>query len=153
MQGLQGDLLSAIQKRMADPAAGTEPIRLGLLEKVNQRYRGLPSRVGTQLAKRGMGQSGQMGAALKGLELARSGEISDVNTSMASTILGREDSTLQLINQILGLNRGTTSTGTQTGSGNMLGGAVGAGTETLTTMLLLDKILKGNTGGGSPVRV
>lgn len=139
LQGLQTDLVDTLRKRMADPAQGTEPIRLGLLESVNRNYRGLPNRVGTALAKRGMGRSGQMGAALKGVEMGRLGEISDVNTSMANTVLGRQDSAMEIINRLLSGMRGMTSTG----SGNVLGGAVGSGIQTLTTLTMLDKMLKG----------
>jgi hypothetical protein len=46
------------------------------------------------------------------------------------------------------LGMGTGQTGTTTQPGNMLGGAFGAGSETLSTLLMLDRLLKGGGGGG-----
>jgi len=141
--GMQSDLIAAIQKRMADPSYGTEPLRLGLMEGVNRRYSTLPQRVTTKLAQRGFGDSGQTGAALKGVELARMGEQGDIATKMAELTLGREDSTLDLINRILAGARGET----RTGSGNVLGGAIGAGAGTMSMLTMLNKLLKGGGGG------
>ena len=53
--------------------------------------------------------------------------MNSVNTSMASNILDRENQTMALINQMLGMTRGTSSTGSQTTPGNMLGGALSGG--------------------------
>ncbi len=143
---LQGDLIKRITDLMADPSKGTEPLRLGLMESVNRRYKTLPGKLTTQLAQRGFAKSGQLGQGFKGLELARSGEIGDINTRIADLILGRETQSYDLASRLLAAGRGQTNTQ----SGNVLGGALGSGLETLTTLTTLDKILKG-AGVGAAV--
>jgi hypothetical protein len=147
--GLQTDAIDALRKRLADPTAGIDPLRYNALDQVNAGYSGLPNRVGTQLAKRGMGQSGKMGAALKGIDISRMRDLSTTGAAYDKMGLDQQDRTMQMIEQMLSLGRGTSSTGTSTDPGNMLGGGVGAGLETFTTMLMLDKMLKGGSGGSS----
>jgi hypothetical protein len=142
MAPLQSDLISRIMARMSDPSAGTEPLKLGLKSSVNQRFSTLPQRLTTSLAKRGFADSGQLGQGFKGLELARMQELGDVDTEIAKLILGREDQTMDLANRLLSAGRGV-STAT---SGNMLGGAIGAGTETLTTLMAMQKMFGGGSG-------
>jgi len=144
--GLQGDLIKGITERMSNPTAGIEPVRLGLMEGVNRRYKTLPGKVSTALAQRGFAQSGQTGAALKGVELARMGEQSDIATRMAEFGLSRGDQGLDMAMRLLGMGTGQTATTTQ--PGNRLGGAFGAGSETLSTLMMLDKLLKGSAPGG-----
>jgi hypothetical protein len=74
------------------------------------------------------------------------GEQSDIATRMAELGLSRGDQGLEMAMRLLGMGTGTTGTSTQ--PGNVLGGAVGAGSETLTTLLMLDKLLKGSAPGG-----
>jgi hypothetical protein len=136
-----------MMKRLNDPTAGIEPLKLNAMDQVNAGYAGLPAKVGTQLAQRGFANSGQMGASLKGLELARGRDLSNVGASYDQMGLNQENTTMSLINSILSQGRGSSTTAT--GSGNVAGGAVGSGVETLTTMLLLDKLMKGG-GGGIP---
>ena len=149
--GLQGDLMKQITERMANPGAGVEPLRLGLMEGVNRKFKALPGKLTTQLAGRGFAKSGQLGQGFKGLELERMGEQGDIATKMAELTLDRGDSGLSMAMQMLGLGRGATTESTQ--PGNKAGGAFGAGSETFTTLLMLDKLLKGSApggGGGSP---
>jgi hypothetical protein len=142
--GLQGDLIKQITERMSNPGAGVEPLRLGLMEGVNRRFKTLPGKLTTSLAQRGFAKSGQLGAGFKGLELARMGEQGDIATRMAELELNRGDQGLDMATRLLGLGTGQTATQ----SGNMLGGGIGAGSETLTTLLMLDKLLKGSAPGG-----
>jgi hypothetical protein len=147
-QRLLGDLMGKVTERMGDPAKGVEPLRLGLMEGVNRRYSTLPQRVTTSLSKRGFANSGQLGSALKGVEMARMGEQGDIATKMAELTLGREDSGYDIAMRMLGLGRGSESESTS--PGNVAGGAVSGGAETLTTLMMLDKLLK---GGGSSTGV
>jgi len=137
--GLRGDLIKRITDLMGDPAKGTEALRLGLMEGVNRRYQTMPGKLTTQLAKRGFAKSGQLGQGFKGLELARSGEIGDIDTKIADLILGRETQSYDLASRLLASGRGQTTTQ----SGNVFGGAIGGGLETLSTLTTLEKLLAG----------
>lgn len=144
-QPLQSNLISSLSSLISDPSAGTEQVRTGLLDQVNRNFAGMPGRVGTALAKRGFATSGKMGASLKGLELARSGQLSDVNTSMAQTVLQRQLQGLSLVNAVLGnLGKGYTESGTSTqGKSSLLGGILGGALQGLGGGLA------GGFGGGS----
>ena len=141
--GRQGDLISQITKRMSDSGAGIEPLSLGMKSNVNSRFSALPDLVTTKLAQRGFAKSGQTGQALKGVEMARMQELGDVDTQMAKLQLDREDSGYDLAMRLLGFGTGQSTTT----PGNVAAGAIGAGSETLTTLLLMQKLLGGGGGG------
>lgn len=148
LQPLQRDLISQISERMKNPGAGLEPVRLGLMEGVNRRYQNLPGKITTQLAQRGMAKSGQLGANLKGVELSRMFDLGDIDTKIAELTQSRGDAATDLASRFLSASAGRTTTGESTQPGNMLGGAVGAGSETLSMLMMMDKLMKGGSAGG-----
>lgn len=141
--GLQSDLISRITQRMADPAAGTEPLRISGRAGINQLYKDAPDTISRQLNARGFGSSGKKGGALIKTELARRGELAGLDSKIAELILAREDTSMDLAMRLLGLGRGQTTSQ----SGNVAGGAVGPGIETLTYLDTVNKLL--NAGGSS----
>src|SRR5512143_1765374 len=138
-QPLLSGALSSLSERMLNPEAGTEGIRLNALDRVNRRFEGLPDRVSTSLARRGFGRSGTLGKNLKGLEVERLRNLSDVDTQMADLIFGREMQGYGLAAQLLGLGRGSEYQDQQDwwqkGPSNMLGGAIGGGLQGLAGVL------------------
>jgi hypothetical protein len=145
LQPLESDLVSQITSQMKDPNAGIEPIRTGLLSDVNSRYAQLPKTVTTQLAQRGYAKSGALGANLEGVDLARMKDLGDVDTQMAQLGLSQQNTAEDLASRFLQGNQ----TKTTTGSGDVAAGALGAGSQTLTTLLLLNKLMGGGGSGGS----
>jgi hypothetical protein len=143
---------SRLQARLADPSAGTEPIKTGALTDINRRYADAGDTLASRMAAKGYGTAGADGRAGRmnlNLELSRFRDQGDLETKMAQYIMQRDDNTLGLA-QRFGQASGSTTTGTQ--SGNVLGGAASGGMSTLSTMLMLDKLLKGGktgSGGGT----
>jgi hypothetical protein len=129
---------------MADPSQGTEPLRIAGRAKINTLYSGAPDMISRQLNARGFGNSGKKGKALIMTDLARRGQMAGFEGNLAENILNRQDTTMDLANRLLAAGRGVST------SGNMLGGAVSAGSETLSTMLLLQKLLGSGVGGFNP---
>ncbi|MFH1110979.1 MAG: hypothetical protein V1790_17540 [Planctomycetota bacterium] len=112
-QSLNERLLAGIQDRLANPAAGTEPLRIAAIDATNRRFAGLPQKLATNLASRGYGKSGALGGGIKGLELARQGEIGGIESEFAKMLLGREDQNYNLAAALMGLNKGQEGSGTQ----------------------------------------
>ena len=98
---------------MSNPAAGTEPLRIAAIDATNRRFAGLPQKLATNLASRGYGKSGALGGGIKGLELARQGEIGGIESEFAKMLLGREDQNYGLAAALLGMNKSQEGSGTQ----------------------------------------
>lgn len=103
--------MAGIQDRLANPAAGTDPLRISAINATNRRFQGIPQKLATNLAQRGYGKSGPLGGGIKGLELARQGEIGGIESSFAQMLLGREDKNYDLASMLMSLNRGTDQVG------------------------------------------
>lgn len=145
--GLQSDLLAKLRARIADPSAGTEPLKTAALTNLNKKYAGASDALNTRLAARGFGPGdGRAGRSQMNLELDRFGEQGALETDFAKMILDRDDSTMGLAERLLSLGRGTTTT--STGTGNAVAGGIDSGVSTLTTLLSLNKLLKGGGGSG-----
>lgn len=142
-QEIEDLLVGKFKARLADPAAGTEPLRVSGIDRINRRFASLPDRLTEQFSQRGYGASGSLGGALKGVEFARQGAIGDLESELLEFILGREDQTLSLAERFL--NPRQTET-VSTYPGNKLAGGIGSGVSSLSTLLLLNKLLK--PGGG-----
>jgi hypothetical protein len=133
--GRLGDILG-------DPSAGTEPIRVGMLDKVNRRFEGADDRLQERLSQRGFGRSGQVGTGLKGLEIARQRGLADVESDVSQMILNREGNMLNLAQRFL------MPTDIEGSSGGGLGAGIGAGVGAAGSLIGLNKILgMGGSGG------
>lgn len=154
-QPLQAELLERIKRMLLDPNAGTEPLRLDARNKVNANYDGVDQALRDRLLGSGGGRSGKFGAATRRTELARIGGLSDLEGTFAGLRLGRQDQAISMAERLLLQGRGENRTGTASGEqvgtqpGNMAGGALaglGQGLGSLTTLMTLDKLLKGSGG-------
>jgi hypothetical protein len=113
-QTLNDRLLAGITGRLANPAAGTDPLRISAINATNRRFQGIPQKLATNLASRGYGKSGSLGSGIKGVEFARQGALSDIEGKFAEMLLGREDKNYDLATALMGMNRGQTQTGSGT---------------------------------------
>lgn len=151
---LQQSLIDMLMKRMQDPTQGTDPVRLAGRNQINANFEGVDQAVRDKFGTSG-GKSGKVGAGIRKTENARGTALSGFDGDIASLILGRQDNTLSLSEQLLRSMQGTTTTGsgTQTNPGNVAGaglGSLGSSLGTLSTLSTLSKLLSG--GGASPTR-
>jgi len=126
------------------------------MQRVNKRYEAAPGAITERFAQRGMAGSGKLAQNLMGIDLARMGDMASLENDFASLILGRQDANTALGERLLGVPHGTSGTGKQqtTLPGNVAGGAVSGGLETLMALIGLNKRLGGSgafdklSGGG-----
>ena len=144
-QLIEGMLGGTLQKRLADPTAGLEPVRTAGRNKINAAYSGAPDALREKFLTGGGTASGRLDRAGRGMEMARVGALSGYESDFAKMILQREDDTLGLSERMLTNPAGERVQGTTTGPSNMLGGSVSGGLETATLLYSLNKLLKAQT--------
>ena len=153
--------MSLLDRRMHvllnDPEAGLAPLRAGRRNQVNQRYAGMPQMLADRMLSHGQ-KSGKFGRATREMEMARFGEMADVDNWFAQLILEQKDKGVGIAERLLGQDFGGTvstrgssrSWGTGVAPGSATGSAVSGGTEALTTLMMIDKMMQGpggSTGG------
>ena len=142
-QTLKDSLLSAGD----NPAAAIDPLKSAALESNNRNYENLTKRLQASASSRGFGRSGMALGNEMGLEVSRAGSAADINSKFAATQLDYENSLRQQMQQFGFADPGQTTTGPDTSLASGLSG----GLSTLTTMLTLNKLLKGSgSPGGQP---
>ncbi len=149
MQALQKRLLDYSGGMMSNPSAGLEPMKTASSDRINRRYSAMPGKISQNMASRGYGSSGSFGNTMYQSEQARSGEMSDLDSLMTQLALGRQDQGATIGQNLLRMGQGTTSTGTGTQPGNMAANGLmsaGNGMENIATLLMMNKILKGDSG-------
>jgi hypothetical protein len=150
LQPLQGDILSQLRERMADPSAGTAPIRAAGRTRINSAFSGADQALRDKFLTSG-GASGKYGMGARKTENARAGALAGFEGDIASLIFGRQDNTLSLAERLLQSGQGRSTTGTETQPGNVAGavmGSLGGSLGQLATLTTLNKLLSG-AGGGS----
>jgi hypothetical protein len=125
--------------RIADPMSGVDALLAPQRAKVNATYAGMPQRVADLTLAGNGGMSGKYTRGVRQAEQARIGALTDINMQAPGIAEARQNSSLQMLLQLLGLDMGSdttgnatttqnsSSTGKQTGSGNMIGGALDGG--------------------------
>jgi hypothetical protein len=145
-QAIQGTLRGLIEQRMKGDGSSLQPLRTAAVEGINRRFRDAPSVVSQKLAARGYGSSGKMGNTLYRMESDRLSGLGDLDAKFAGLQLDQENRIVDEAMRYGFASPGQTST--QTIPGNMLGGGIGAGLETFTSLFALDRLLKGGGGAG-----
>jgi len=141
-QLIEGMLGGTLQKRLADPTAGLEPVRTAGRNKINAGFSGAPDALREKYLTGGGTSSGRLDRAGRGMEMARMGALSGYESDFAKMILQREDDTLGLSERFLLSPAGERVQGTTTGPSNVAGGALSGGMETATLLYALNKGLK-----------
>jgi hypothetical protein len=101
------------------------------------------------MASRGYGSSGNFGNTMYQSDYQRSGEQSDLQTQIMQMIMNQRNQGASLSQQLLGLTRGSTMTGTSpdmSTSNALLSG--GNAFSNIGTLLSLSSIMKGGGGFG-----
>jgi hypothetical protein len=144
MQQLMAQLQAYSTQSMNDPSAGFAPIRQAGLDNINRTYMDVPNQVASQLAARGYGSSGSMGNSLYRVALQRGGAVSDFEGNLASKAIDQRNTGASLAQQLLSLNRGTTTTGTtpDTSLSNAFGTG-GSALSNISALMMFNNYLKG----------
>jgi hypothetical protein len=145
---------------LTDPGAGLAPIRTGIRAGVNREFSGLDKVLRNKFLSSGGGRSGKFGRATREGEVARLGKLSDVEGIMAQMLLEQQERGASLSERLLSQNFGSdfsttsdstqfgSSTGTNVAPGSALGSGLATGADTAMTLWLMNKLLKGDGGGG-----
>lgn len=150
-EGLVGPVSGYANRLLTDPAAGLEPIRAGMRNTVNSSFSGVDAGLRDKMLASGGSASGKYGKAVLGADLARRGALAGVDTDVAQMILQQQNQGASLAERLLsvpfeqevsGSNTGTMA-GTGTLPGSMLAGGMNSGLDAITTLFMLDKMLKG----------
>lgn len=128
------DIFSVLHNYMMNPQAAVNPSRMAARDQVNRNYAGLADRVRQQFLTTGGGASGKAGQAQLQGELARSGEVANVDNAAAQQAAALPLTAAGLAEQFLGINLGQTTTGNEltnttnsgTSSGSSSGWGIGA---------------------------
>jgi len=123
---VNGQLQNLSSQLLNDPAAGTQATNLNGIDAINQQYAQMPDQVSQQLAARGFGQSGKLGTAMYNVANAKATAQSGWQSQMAQLISSRQMQGASLGDQLLQLNRGTTSNSTTTGPNTSLADMFGS---------------------------
>lgn len=146
------------RRLLTDPSAGLEPLKIGARAAVNRRYAGAPQALADRMLRHGQ-KSGKFGTAMRHTELARLGELSDLEPEFARMILEQQEKGVGIAQRLLSEDFGGTVTtsgtdrsyGTGVAPGSAAGSAVGsgaAGLGSIATLMTLTKLLQGEQGGG-----
>jgi hypothetical protein len=141
-KGLQDQLMGYSQNLMSDPGKGLEPIRTAGADRINRRYQSMPGKISQNMASRGYGSSGEMGNTMYQTEFARSGEMSDLEELMSKLMLDQQNKGATIGQNLLQMGRGVE--GENITPGNVAGGALNGGLQTMSTMMALNKADSGS---------
>lgn len=142
--GLIGPTSNFISNALTNPSQYVAPTQNQAREQVNDNYSGLADKLHQQFLSLGGGSSGKFGTSLVQGDLARRGELSNVDNQAAVSAAQVPFSAANLANQMLGLNFGQ-STNT---AGSATGGATGASTTTGQTSVNSTEDKSGTQFGG-----
>lgn len=149
MQQVMDQLLAYQQTTMANPESGLAPIKTAAQERINRNYAGAPDRIQSQLSRRGYGSSGKLPAGLYGLESSRMGDLGDIEGKFAQIGSDRSMQAASIVQNILGSMRGSTTTGTMPGNPGAGLSAAGTSLGNLSSLMMLQQMLKGGNGVSS----
>lgn len=129
-----------ILQQLQNPSDAIDKLHNAAIGDVNQNYAGIEDRMKRQLTGAGFGRSGKLAAGTQALEIARSGELGGLESKFAGMQLDQNNHMLDLATRFGFAGGGQSSSGT---AGGGVGGAIGAGAETATTLFALNKLLGG----------
>lgn len=142
---IRNTLLNKVDNDLRDPGAGLPgKMKAQAKTRVNRQYQNAASTLSSRMASQGF--SAANGTTVRSnldLNLDRYKSMGDVDQGYDQMILDRDNSNRGLAERLIGVGSGATTTS----SGNEMGGAVGGGLSTLTTLMTLDKLMKGGGGG------
>lgn len=154
-----------------NPSQYIDPIRKAATAQINQNYSSAPSGIAQKMLAYGGSKSGKFGKAMVQSELARYSDINNLNGQLAPLTMQQQNFGANLLQQMLGLNYGSTTTnnntatnsgvnsGTSSGSGiniapgSTIAGALQGGLNGLGILAIINQMLKAqgsSPSGGDP---
>ena len=144
LQALIQRLQGYSTQSMENPEAGFAPIKNAAVDQINRNYMDVPSRLSKQFASRGYGSSGSFGNSLYQTELARGGDLSNLEGQFAGKAIDQKNYGASLGQSLLNFGR-TTSTTNVAAPGSIFGNTL----KSLSSLLMLGGSLASGSGGGS----
>jgi hypothetical protein len=148
---LSQQLSGVLGRNLANPTVRTGAIRRNHLlakDNINRATDSAVDNAQERLASRGFGRSGLFEREVSGIEGARLQGLSSLEAAVMGQLESAEtNAEQQSIENVLRFLQPAGSTTTQQGGGGAIGDGLGAGMETLVTLLTLSKL--GGFGGGS----
>jgi hypothetical protein len=138
----QSGLWGIINARLQNPKVDLGPQKTYAYGNVNKAFDQTGERLEAALTGRGFGRGGKFARTMGRNEVARSGALGSLESQFAQMALDEEN---KIIEQAMRFAFASPGQQTQY-PGNMLGAGIGAGSETLTTLFMLDRLM--NPGGG-----
>lgn len=132
-QRAQSQLDRIISSISSNPKEFLAPAQGQARESVNANYGGLADSLRQQFLSGGGGQSGKYGTAALKADLARRGQLSDVDSSFSSQAALLPLTAAGLAQNLLGINMGTNTTGTASSTGTTTGTSTGTTSSTGTS--------------------
>jgi hypothetical protein len=132
-----GSLEDQLNSIMTDPSAGTNPMRIAGRAQINSLYAGAPDQIARQMYARGFGGSGKEGKAVIQSDMARRGQMSNLESQLAEYALQRQLAAMKVAQEYLAKPVGS----------NVAGGAVSGGLQTLMAMMTAKDGAGGGAGG------
>lgn len=120
--GLQGQVLQMVQQRLAQPL-DTSGYTANGVSTINKTYDAAGKNLTASLTARGLNASPVAGAGLATLQSARGGDVANFQNSVPLLSRQLQSQDLSQATGILGLGRGSTSTGTVSSGGGAAGAA------------------------------
>lgn len=117
-QNIQAPVYKTISDLMTNPQKFVAPAQNQAREQVNQNYAGSADALRSQFMQSGGGSSGKFGTALVQSDLARRGQLSQVDNAAAAQAAQLPITGAQLGEALLGQDFGQTTTGTTSTAAN-----------------------------------
>jgi hypothetical protein len=144
-QSMQHQLSDAIGSQLNNPAS-LAPEQTAAASQVNNQYDAISKRLQAQFSGRGFGRSGSLVTNQQGVEQARAGAQGGLTSQFAQMQLDQQNRVMQEAQMFGFASPG--SSGTSTSGGSPIAGALGAGSETITTLFALNKMMQSGGGKG-----
>lgn len=144
-QSVQHNIGDLLKTRLEHPTEYVGTMKNAAMGGVNSNYASIAERMKRNMAARGFGSSGKANLNLQGLELARAGELSDLESRFAGLQMQQDQNLLDAGTRFGFAGGGSHSTGN---AGGGIGGAIGAGAETATLLYALNHFMGGGGDGG-----
>jgi hypothetical protein len=125
-QAVEGPMSSMILNLLSNPNQTVAPFQQAAANNINANYNGLSSSLAQQFLSTGGGSSGKFGTALAQGDLQRTGQLASNASTFAQTAAMLPLEGVSLAQNLLGLNLGSTTTGSGTSSSSSTGTTTGS---------------------------
>lgn len=119
-ESLQTPLQSYLVSMLTNPAAIAAPLQDQARNQVNDNFTGVADNLRQQFLSTGGGDSGKYGQAVASSNLQRLGDLDDADLGVLNGVLGLQSGAASEAGQQVGLNEGSSTSGTSTTGGTQL---------------------------------